>query len=128
MGVVPTPLDWIANAGNFASASMLEAGVGDPLTFLLDPPAAQVRRTTAQTIVTGTPTAIAFDAEDADTDAMHSTVSNTSRLTCLTAGRYAVSGCIPYDTGTTGSREARIVKNGGGSGIAGGRILVSPAG
>jgi hypothetical protein len=109
--IVPTPLDWIANDGNFATAAMLEAGVGDPLSFLLDPPGAQVRRTTAQSIPNVTPTVIAFDSEDFDNDTIHSTVTNTSRLTIVTAGRYLISGIIPYDLNGTGYREARVTKN-----------------
>lgn len=129
MGTVPVPFDWAANAGAFASAAVLEAGVGDVLSFLLNPPKVQVRRTTAQSIPNITPTAILFDTEDdPDNDAMHSTVTNTSRVTCNTPGRYEVCGAIPYDTGTTGTREARIVKNGSGSGVSGGRVLLSPAG
>lgn len=126
MGTVPTPLDWIAEDGNFATAIMLEAGVGDPLTFLLDPPGAQVRRSTPQAIGAGTNPAIAFDLEDFDNDTMHSTVSNTGRLTCFTAGRYLVSGVIPYDAATNGTREARLVKNGAAL-IAGGRVIETSA-
>jgi hypothetical protein len=129
MGTVPTPLDWIANDGQLATATMLEAGVGDVLSFLLDPPGAQVRRTTAQSIPNNTPTAIQFDAEDSDNDAMHSTVTNTSRLTCNTPGRYLCAGAIPYDAGTTGNRECRVAKNGVSTGVAGGRnIIPAPGG
>jgi hypothetical protein len=128
MGTVPTPLDWIAADGTFITAAIGQAGVGDPLDFLLDPPGAQVRRTTAQSIPNSTPTAIQFDAEDSDNDGMHSTVTNTSRLTCVTPGRFLVFGSIPYDTGTTGTREARIVKNGSGTSVSGGRFLISAPG
>src|SRR5690242_2498740 len=112
MGSVPTPLDWVANAGNFATAAMLQAGVGDPLTFLLNPPAAQARRTTAQSIPNNTPTVMLFDTEDFDTDTMHSTSVSTSRLTCNTAGTYKVEAYIPFDGATAGIRDARITKNG----------------
>ncbi len=128
MGTVPTPLDWIAADGTFITAAIGQAGVGDVLDFLLDPPGAQVRRTTAQSIPVSTQTPIQFDAEDSDNDAMHNTGSNTSRLTCNTPGRYLVAGAIPYDGGTTGNREARIVKNGSGSGVAGGRVLIAAPG
>jgi hypothetical protein len=126
MGTVPTPLDWAGNAGNLATAAMLQAGVGDVLNFLLNPPGCQVRRTTAQTIANNTVTAISFDTEDFDTDTMHDPASNPTRLTCNTPGRYLVAGSIPYDAGTTGNREARITKN--GSDVSGGRNLIPAPG
>jgi hypothetical protein len=122
MGSVPTPLDWVANAGNFATATMLQDGVGTPLDFLLDPPGAQVRRTTAQAISAGgSGTAIIFDTEDSDNDTMHAT--NGTKLFCNTPGRFLVSGSIPYDTATSGAREIRLTKN-GASLVPGGRIAI----
>lgn len=126
MGTVPTPLDWIANAGNYATAAALEAGVGDPLTFLLDPPGAQVRRTTTASLTAAVGLNIGMDAEDSDNDGMHSTVTNTSRVTCATAGRFLCVGMIPFNSATSGSRDVRFVKN-GGTLINGGRsILTTP--
>jgi hypothetical protein len=105
---------------------MLQAGVGDVLNFLLNPPGCQVRRTTAQSIPNNTVTAISFDTEDFDSDTMHDPASNPTRLTCQTPGRYLAVGSIPYDTGTTGNREARLAKN--GSDISGGRALIAAPG
>ncbi len=126
MGTVPTPLDWAANAGLSPTAAAFEAGVGDPLQFLLNPPGCQVRRTTAQSIANNTVVGISFDTEDFDTDTMHDPASNATRLTCFTPGRYLVAGSIPYDVGTTGNREARIAKN--GSDVSGGRALIAAPG
>jgi hypothetical protein len=109
MGTVPTPLDWIAADGTFITAAIGQAGVGDVLDFLLNPPAAQVRRTTAQSIPNGTPTLITFDTEDVDTDGLHT--ASGSKLTIATPGTYLVSASIPYDVNVTGYREARITKN-----------------
>lgn len=65
-----------------------------------------------QTINDSTWTTVTFDTEDWDTDTMHSTVSNTGRLTATTAGTY-ISGCgIAWDTNTTGRRAMRILANG----------------
>lgn len=126
MATVPTPLDWIANAGVYATAAMLEAGVGDPLTFLMNPPGATVHRGAAQSIPNNTPTAIAFDTEDIDIDAMHS--ASGTRLTINTPGTYFVSGMIPYDPNATGQREARLVKNGTGSAVPGARTIIPASG
>jgi hypothetical protein len=127
MGTVPTPLDWIAADGTFITAAIGQAGVGDVLDFLLNPPGAQVRRSTAQSIVnSGSGSAIAFDTEDSDTDAMHSV--NGTRLTCNTPGTYLISGMVPFDPNGTGSRDARIVKNATGVAIPGGRTILIPSG
>lgn len=45
----------------------------------------------SQSIPDATLTAITFATEDVDTDAMHSTSVNTSRITVVTAGVYAVA-------------------------------------
>jgi hypothetical protein len=42
------------------------------------------------TISNTTVTNLTFNSEDYDTDGMHSTVSNTDRITCKTAGKYLV--------------------------------------
>lgn len=55
---------------------------------------------------------ITFDTEDFDTDAYHSTVSNTSRLTAPTTGYYMVGGQIRYESNATGSRSLDIKVDG----------------
>ena len=59
-------------------------------------------------------TAITFAQENFDTDAYHSTSSNTSRLT-IPAGKggyYQVNGSVRWDNNTTGDRSLYIYKNG----------------
>jgi len=62
-------------------------------------------------ITTATLTALTFNSERYDTDAFHSTVSNTSRLTIPFDGYYRVTGTIAWAANATGSRQARIVLN-----------------
>lgn len=45
-------------------------------------------------------TAATFDTEQYDTDAYHSTVSNTSRLTVPVAGYYLIGGTIATENGS----------------------------
>lgn len=74
--------------------------------------------TSAQSIATGTQTAILYQAENFDTDNYHSTVSNTSRITIPSgkAGKYLFNFSVTQTTGaTTGYRQVRILKNGGTS-------------
>lgn len=125
MGTVPTPLDWVANAGLSPTAAAFQAGVQVPLNFLLDPPGCQVRRTTAFAVpVSATP--MPFDAEDSDNDTMHSTVSTTGRITCNTPGRFLFTGVVPFDAATSGQRDARYQKN-TSTIVAGGRTLETTA-
>jgi len=57
-------------------------------------------------------TALTFNSERWDTDGLHSTVTNTSRLTCTRAGKYIITGCIEFAANATGSRGAFIMLNG----------------
>lgn len=52
--------------------------------------ACRVNRTVAQSLTDNTLTTIAFDDELFDTDGMHDTVTNNSRITINTAGFYTV--------------------------------------
>lgn len=78
------------------------------------PPACKARRTSAQTIANSAATAIQFDASDSfDTDTMHDTVTNNTRITVNTSGIYIVTGQIYFASSATGSyRVISIAKNG----------------
>jgi hypothetical protein len=66
----------------------------------------------SQSISNATWTALTFDSEVYDTDGMHSTSTNTNRVTCVTAGKYLVWGYVTFDANATGNRYAAIKKNG----------------
>jgi hypothetical protein len=68
----------------------------------------------SQNISNNTQTAITWATETFDTDAFHSTSSNTSRITIPSGknGYYKVGAVIESDTNTTGLRELSIYKNG----------------
>lgn len=97
--------------------------IRDDLEALADPPQCSVRSTVAQAISTNTLTVLTANTEFYDTDAMHSTISNTSRITANTAGRYSAEACINWQAinladiplllnflvnGTTGLNVAQI--------------------
>jgi hypothetical protein len=64
-------------------------------------------------------TALTFDSERYDTDSIHSTVSNTSRLTCQTDGKYLISANIHFASSAAGTSRAIIIElNGSGTYIA----------
>lgn len=75
-------------------------------------PSVAVWRSAAQAIATSTVTAITWDTELYDTDAMHSTSSNTARLTAPVAGKYHISGTAQFAANATGFRAAWLRING----------------
>jgi hypothetical protein len=128
MGVVPVPLDWAANAGNSPTAAAWQAGVGDPLKFLLDPPRVAVRNTGAQSIPTGAFTALTFNTEDYDNEtptSMHSLITNLSRLTAQTTGTYLVGGLCTFTGNATGRRGLRWRVNAGVNPVPGSQVIIA---
>jgi hypothetical protein len=72
----------------------------------------RVTKSGAQSINNSTTTAITWDTETYDTDTLHSTVSNTSRLTASVTGKWLVTTSIGFAASATGSRIVTIRKNG----------------
>lgn len=109
MATVPAPKTWIA--GEIVTAAYLN-GVRDALLFLLARPYVSVRQSVAQSLASNTWAGITFTTEETDNDGMHSTGSNTSRLTAVTPGWYQVSGQVAFAANAAGSRNARLAVNG----------------
>ena len=65
-------------------------------------------RDAAQSIATATETALAFNSERFDTDGIHDTAVNNSRLTCVTPGKYLVIGKAAFAAHATGYRLLRV--------------------
>jgi len=67
-----------------------------------------------QTLSNATWTTITFPEEEFDTDAFHSTSTNTGRLTIPTGkdGKYRINASIVFDSNATGIRLVRFTKNG----------------
>lgn len=80
------------------------SNIRDASLLLLSPPLAIVRATVTQSVSNNTFTAVNFDAEDVDRDGGHSTISNTSRFTCVTEGYYLCTGVIAWAANATGRR------------------------
>ncbi len=64
--------------------------------FMINPPACSVYNTTTQNVGGGTPSVMLANSENYDNNGMHSTVSNTGRITAQTAGRYLFTATIRY--------------------------------
>jgi len=57
-------------------------------------------------------TTLAFDSEAWDTDTIHDLVTNNSRLTCKTAGKYIITAFAAFAANATGQRFFTIKLNG----------------
>lgn len=75
---------------------------------------ASVFNSANQSIANNTVVALTFNSESWDTDSIHSTSSNTSRLTIPTgkSGKYLISGGLYWAGNATGGRSTYIHKNG----------------
>jgi hypothetical protein len=105
-----TPITWVS--GNVVTAAQMNAHVRDNTNFLQDPPAVLATRLSNVAIGTGADTSVPFiDTDIYDTDTMHSNVTNSSRLTCNTAGAFFITGTVQFGPNATGQRHARILLN-----------------
>lgn len=73
-----------------------------------------VFNSTAISLANNTSVALTFNSENFDTDAFHSTSTNTGRITIPAGlgGKYLINGIISYDGGGAGFRRIDILKNG----------------
>ena len=98
-GVNDTSLRYIDKDGNVSEVT--------------HPPAVYARRDGAQDIPGSTWTAVQFDTADTfDTDDMHSTSTNNTRVTAKTAGVYSISCLVFWQANTTSIRRLRILRGG----------------
>lgn len=78
-------------------------------------PAVSTSRTTTQSVATGfgSPTMVAMNVtDDFDTDVMHDTVTNNSRITCKTAGVFIFSADVAFDAAAAGNAYVIFFVNG----------------
>lgn len=74
-------------------------------------------------------TALTFDTERWDTDAIHDLITNPDRLTCKTAGKYLVAVCVEFNTNAVGLRQLIINQyTPGGASIFGQYLAANPVG
>ncbi len=99
-------------AGAKLTAAQLNTFLRDNLAFLINPPTCSIFNSSSQTIASSTLTALAADSENFDNDSMHSTVSNTSRITINTAGRYMLAATVLFASDANGTRFIEFIVNG----------------
>ncbi|MEU9975085.1 hypothetical protein [Streptomyces sp. NPDC051014] len=112
MATVPATQTFLA--GEKVTASKLIAATKTPLDFLMNPPRCNAY-SSGVSLTSGTSTLITFDSEAWDTDNMHSTTTNTSRVTISTTGQYLVSFYARFPSNATGYRQLNLRLNSGGS-------------
>lgn len=74
-------------------------------------PHARVFHNTTQTLTSGTLTTLAFNSERWDSDGIHDTATNNSRLTCKTVGLYRLFGHVEFAAVAGGYRTLNLVLN-----------------
>ena len=109
MAAVPSTRVWVA--GEVVTDAFMNNNVSAVLNYLLAPPIFKGIQTVAQTITTGTFTAVTYDAEVVDSAGGHSTVTNTSRYTAVYAGWYRKGGGSTFAANATGRRIHRLGVN-----------------
>ncbi|MFF0481060.1 hypothetical protein [Streptomyces sp. NPDC004435] len=117
MATIPPTQSFLS--GEKVTAAKLTAATKTPLDFLMNPPRVNVNSTSTIAVPTGTSVLIPFDGEQWDTDSMHSTSVNPSRITINTPGQYLVSMYARYQVHATGYRQLNLRLNSGGSSSAG---------
>jgi len=75
-------------------------------------PSCRVYHDASQSIPSVTDTVLAFNSERWDTDSMHDPVTNNSRITIKTAGKYIIFVHIEFQANDTGYRQMHLLLNG----------------
>lgn len=93
--------------------ALTDAGAGSTVTAAIGTPdGCRVYNDAAITVSTATDTALTFNSERYDNGGLHSTSSNTSRITVGRAGKYLIIGNATYAANGTGVRYLSIRLNG----------------
>lgn len=99
--------------GDGNTAHFLNGNLGYTTPAAATPPAVGVTHSTSQNVLTATETVLSFNTETYDTDGMHSTVSNTGRLTATETAKFIVIGGAQFAVSAVGNvRRLSIRKNG----------------
>lgn len=88
----------------------------------------ELATSTAQSIPSGTTTAINFSSEVVDTNNMHDNTTNNSRVTIKQKGLYILFGQIAFDTVASGTRYSCLLQKNGSSGLALQRLSTNSTG
>lgn len=108
----PAPTATPVSIGSANAAGVASTFAASDHVHGYSPPACRVFNSAAISIPNSTTTALTFDSERYDPTGMHSTVTNTSRITISTAGLYLVTGHVAFAGNATGFRWIAVSLNG----------------
>jgi len=91
------------NGVNIDGMIVRDGGLGDRC---------KVTSSSAATVATATDLVMTWDTEEFDTNAMHNTATNNSRITFKRSGIYHVIAHLAWPSNNTGDRQTYIRKNG----------------
>ena len=102
--------------GNVYGASDIDT-LGNDMLHVGIPASCEAYASATTSLANSTATAVAFAAENWDTDAFHDNVTNNTRLTVPAGlgGRYLVIGGCTFALNITGVRSIRLRVNGAGT-------------
>jgi hypothetical protein len=104
------PITWTVSQA--VTSALLNAQLRDNMLFLMSPPRVSAYQTVIQSFPNNVETPVLLNAEQFDTDNMHSTITNTSRMTVVTPGVYDIKGSCGFALNSAGIRNLYISKNG----------------
>ncbi len=124
---VPVPRTYAA--AELETATILNGDIRDTFNFMLSPPRVSVYRSAALTPSNASWTLVPWDGEEYDpySTAMHSLVSNISRLIAPEDGIYEIKCNIEWSANGTGDRGLDVRKNSADSQTGGTRIRFAAA-
>jgi hypothetical protein len=102
----------MARLGIGTSRQPLRTNAGATAPEWFTPPACRVYHNAAQSINNATTTALAFNSERFDTEAMHDTSINNSRITIVTPGVYLLTATVFFAGTAAGEYDAEFRVNG----------------
>jgi hypothetical protein len=105
-------------SGYFVTPTEWNRDIVDNVTFLANPPACRVYKSTSMAIAHNTLTVCTFDTERYDTDSMHSTSADTSRITINTPGLYLITAHMVWQADTDYTRRLMDILLGGATILA----------
>lgn len=102
--------------GTIATADLADGAVTPAKTAVI--PGCRVYNNAAISVTHNTFQALTFNTERFDTDTMHSTSSNTGRITFTTAGIYQVTGHVVFAASAGGTHRSLFIRVDGSTSIA----------
>ena len=109
---------------NAATAGLIAIGSAAGTAAWTTPDGARVYNSTVQTLPDNTETLLTYDTERWDNGGLHSTVTNTGRLTALKAGKYLIASDTYFAGNATGRREILLYHSAAGN--IGGTTIPAP--